>query len=115
MALFQNVGLSEEQAKFANLGLGGIMVLMTLVSIPLMDRAGRRTLHLTGLTGMIVLSIVFNISYHFAVEVEHVVCIHVSHLMPHIFSVLRRHTMQLVMYIYNAIPEAYAYAYCITN
>ncbi|GFR91170.1 solute carrier family 2 facilitated glucose transporter member 1 protein [Elysia marginata] len=33
------------------------MVLMTLVTVPLMDRAGRRTLHLAGLAGMMVLSI----------------------------------------------------------
>ena len=34
------------QAQYATIGVGAIMVIMTLVTIPLMDRAGRRTLHL---------------------------------------------------------------------
>lgn len=41
---------------------GAIMVGMTLVSIPLMDRAGRRTLHLWGLGGMFIFSIFITIS-----------------------------------------------------
>ena len=39
------------------------MVLMTLVSIPLMDRSGRRTLHLYGLGGMFIFSIFITISF----------------------------------------------------
>lgn len=39
------------------------MVVMTLVSIPLMDRAGRRTLHLYGLGGMFIISICITISF----------------------------------------------------
>ena len=35
----------------ATIGVGAIMVTMTLVTIPLMDRMGRRTLHLIGLAG----------------------------------------------------------------
>ena len=38
------------------------MVGMTLVSITLMDRAGRRTLHLWGLGGMFIFSIFITIS-----------------------------------------------------
>ncbi len=45
-----------------NIGVGAIMVGMTLVSIPLMDRAGRRTLHLWGLGGMFIFSIFITIS-----------------------------------------------------
>lgn len=44
------------------IGTGAIMVGMTLVSIPLMDRAGRRTLHLWGLGGMFIFSIFITIS-----------------------------------------------------
>uniref|UniRef100_A0A1B0CCC6 Putative glucose transporter type 1 isoform x11 n=1 Tax=Lutzomyia longipalpis TaxID=7200 RepID=A0A1B0CCC6_LUTLO len=44
-SLFMSSGLTEESAKFATIGIGAIMVVMTLVSIPLMDRTGRRTLH----------------------------------------------------------------------
>ena len=43
-------------------GVGTIMVGMTLVSITLMDRAGRRTLHLWGLGGMFIFSIFITIS-----------------------------------------------------
>ena len=46
------------------------MVVMTLVSIPLMDRLGRKTLHLGGLSGMFVLSIVFTIAFHQTTQVS---------------------------------------------
>lgn len=60
--LFHDSGLSDEDAKFATIGIGIIMVVMTLVSIPLMDRSGRRTLHLYGLGGMFIFSIVLTIA-----------------------------------------------------
>lgn len=46
--IFTESGLTEEAAKYATIGVGAVMVIMTLVSIPLMDKAGRRTLHLYG-------------------------------------------------------------------
>lgn len=61
-SLFKNVGLSEQSAAHATSGIGGIMVTMTLVTIPLMDRVGRRTLHLLGLGGMFVFSILITVS-----------------------------------------------------
>ena len=61
--LFISSGLTEESAKFATIGIGAIMVGMTLVSIPLMDRTGRRTLHLYGLGGMFIFSIFITISF----------------------------------------------------
>ncbi|XP_035705556.1 glucose transporter type 1 isoform X3 [Folsomia candida] len=60
--LFQWAGLDLTSAKFATIGIGAIMVGMTLVSIMLMDRAGRRTLHLYGLGGMFIFSIFITIS-----------------------------------------------------
>lgn len=45
------------------MGIGAIMVGMTLVSLPLMDRTGRRTLHLYGLGGMFIFSIFITISF----------------------------------------------------
>ncbi|XP_037908761.1 glucose transporter type 1 isoform X5 [Hermetia illucens] len=62
-SLFMSSGLTEESAKFATIGIGAIMVVMTLVSIPLMDRTGRRTLHLYGLGGMFIFSIFITISF----------------------------------------------------
>jgi len=61
--LFITTGLSETSAKYATIGIGIVMVLMTLVSIPLMDRSGRRTLHLYGLGGMFIFSIFITISF----------------------------------------------------
>ncbi|CAH0546139.1 unnamed protein product [Brassicogethes aeneus] len=61
--LFESSGLTQESAKFATIGIGCIMVIMTLISIPLMDRMGRRTLHLYGLGGMFIFSIFITISF----------------------------------------------------
>ena len=61
--LFITTGLSETSAKYATIGIGSVMVLMTLISIPLMDRSGRRTLHLYGLGGMFIFSIFITISF----------------------------------------------------
>jgi len=61
--LFIITGLSETSAKYANIGIGIAMVLMLLVSILLMDRIGRRTLHLCGLGGMFIFSIFITISF----------------------------------------------------
>lgn len=61
--LFITTGLSETSAKYATIGIGLVMVVMTLISIPLMDRSGRRTLHLYGLGGMFIFSIFITISF----------------------------------------------------
>jgi hypothetical protein len=34
-----SAGVSEEDAPYATLGIGGVMVLMAIVTIPLMDRS----------------------------------------------------------------------------
>lgn len=69
-SLFTAAGLEEWQSKYATLGVGSVMVIMTLVSIPLMDRAGRRTLHLYGLGGMFVFSLFITISLLIKVSVR---------------------------------------------
>ena len=61
--LFITTGLTETHAKLATIGIGLVMVIMTLISIPLMDRSGRRTLHLYGLGGMFIFSIFITISF----------------------------------------------------
>lgn len=60
--IFTKAGLTEENAQYATIGVGLIMVVVTIVSIPLIDRAGRRTLMLYGLGGMFTASILFTIS-----------------------------------------------------
>ncbi|KAK6628909.1 hypothetical protein RUM43_002726 [Polyplax serrata] len=77
--LFISSGLSEESAKFATIGIGAIMVVMTLVSIPLMDRAGRRTLHLYGLGGMFIVSICITISFLIKGYQHNLIIIFVEH------------------------------------
>lgn len=51
-SIFRDAGLSEQAAISATLGMSLLNVLMTLVSLLLVDRAGRKTLHMTGLLGM---------------------------------------------------------------
>ena len=60
---FHFPGLTETNAKYATIGIGTVMVIMTLISIPLMDKSGRRTLHLYGLGGMFIFSIFITISF----------------------------------------------------
>lgn len=67
--IFTSAGVTEELAIYSTIGVGVVMVVMTLVSIPLMDRAGRRTLHLYGLGGMFITSMFLTISL--LVKVNH--------------------------------------------
>merc|ERR1719195_1316119 len=62
ISFFPSAGIDEQQAQYANLGVGGIMVVMTLVTIPLMDKLGRRVLHLGGLAGMCAMAILIVIA-----------------------------------------------------
>lgn len=68
--LFEKVGLSSTDAQYATLGVGGIMVVMTFVTVPLMDVAGRRSLHLIGLGGIFVCSVVFTITFTLQDKIE---------------------------------------------
>lgn len=52
--IFMDANLSSESATYATLGMGGINVLMTVVSLFLVERAGRKTLLLVGFSGMTV-------------------------------------------------------------
>jgi len=59
---FESAGISADKSQYATVGVGAIMVTMTIVTIPLMDRLGRRTLHFIGMIGMIACSILITIS-----------------------------------------------------
>jgi len=53
--IFQAAGFQSAQASItATAGVGLVNVIMTIVSIPLVDRVGRRPLLLTSLTGMLI-------------------------------------------------------------
>lgn len=71
--LFISSGLTEETSKFMTIGIGAIMVAMTLVTMPLMDRMGRRTLHLYGLGGMFIFSIFITISFLIKVSLNRLI------------------------------------------
>jgi len=66
VTFFKSAGITESSAQYANLGVGAIMVGMTLVTIPLMDRLGRRALHLGGLGGMGVMAVLIVIAQNVA-------------------------------------------------
>ncbi|XP_023955169.2 solute carrier family 2, facilitated glucose transporter member 1 isoform X1 [Bicyclus anynana] len=55
--IFSSAGLSESQSQYATLGMGAMNVVMTVVSLLLVEKAGRKTLLLTGFSGMIVCSV----------------------------------------------------------
>ncbi|XP_013790208.2 solute carrier family 2, facilitated glucose transporter member 1-like, partial [Limulus polyphemus] len=59
--IFESAGLSKETSLYATLGMGSINVLMTVVSLVLVERAGRRTLHLIGLAGMGIITLILTI------------------------------------------------------
>lgn len=59
--IFRSAGLTPDVAMQATLGMGAVNVLMTLVSLVLVERAGRRTLHLVGLGGMAVITVILTL------------------------------------------------------
>lgn len=55
--IFRNAGLSLDVALYATLGMGAINVVMTLVSLVLVEKAGRKTLLLVGFIGVDVICV----------------------------------------------------------
>jgi MFS transporter, SP family, solute carrier family 2 (facilitated glucose transporter), member 1 len=55
--IFKKTGLDSKEAEYANLGLGATNIFITVISVFLMDRLGRRALHLTGILGMFFTSL----------------------------------------------------------
>ena len=53
-SIFSSAGLSESDAQSATLGMGAMNVAMTFVSLVLIEKAGRKTLMLVGLSVMVV-------------------------------------------------------------
>ena len=60
--------MSLESAQYATLGVGVVNVAMTFVSAILMDRAGRRTLHLYGLAVMFIFADLLTVSFLWKVQ-----------------------------------------------
>jgi len=54
--IFEKAGLNEQESQGATLGMGSMNVLMTVVSLILIEKAGRKTLMLVGLSAMLVMT-----------------------------------------------------------
>lgn len=67
--IFEESGLKGDGATYATLGMGSINVLMTLVSLVLVERAGRKTLLLIGFAGMAIDTLLLTIAMAFSVIV----------------------------------------------
>ncbi|CAL1262679.1 unnamed protein product [Larinioides sclopetarius] len=61
-SIFITAGLSNQAAIYATLGMGTVNVLMTFISMILVEKAGRKTLHLVGLTGMMIITALLTLS-----------------------------------------------------
>lgn len=61
-------GLDKDAAKYATLAMGSINVLMTIVSLVLVEKAGRKTLLLVGFVGMTIDTFLLAIAMKFAVS-----------------------------------------------
>ncbi|XP_041983888.1 solute carrier family 2, facilitated glucose transporter member 1-like [Aricia agestis] len=55
--IFTQAGLDEAQSQYATLGMGTVNVVMTVISLLLVERAGRKTLLLAGFGGMLLTTI----------------------------------------------------------
>lgn len=61
-SLFQIAGIEFSASQFATIGVGATLFVGTLISVPLMDKLGRRILFLTGSLGQIICLSVMTIS-----------------------------------------------------
>ena len=67
--IFTEAGLDETQAQSATLGMGAMNVAMTFVSLVLIEKAGRKTLMITGLSVMVVTTTMLLICLLLAVSI----------------------------------------------
>lgn len=68
--IFKMANLSDENAQFATLAMGSVNVAMTVVSLVLVEKAGRKTLLLIGFFGMFVVTLLMTISMAFVVRMS---------------------------------------------
>jgi len=67
--------LDDKNAQYATLGMGAVNVLMTVVSMFIVEKAGRKTLLLIGFAGMCCTTILLTISLHFVQVLNHCIAI----------------------------------------
>lgn len=71
--IFKLANLDDAAAQYATLGMGSMNVLMTLVSLVLVERAGRKTLLLIGFIGMCIDTVFLTIALAYVVSCEIVI------------------------------------------
>lgn len=67
--IFKMSGLTSSGATYATLGMGSINVVMTIISLVLVEKAGRKTLLLIGFVGMTIDTLLLAIALNFAVSI----------------------------------------------
>jgi len=68
--IFESAGFSEADAKYADVIVGGAKLLATLVSVQLVDKAGRRPLLFVGVAVMLVALLILSIGFGAGYELE---------------------------------------------
>lgn len=66
--IFKMSGLDSDQASLATMGMGAVNVLMTIISLFLVEKAGRKTLLLIGFSGMTIDTLLLTFAMIFAVS-----------------------------------------------
>ena len=74
-----------QNAQYTTPFVGLILVITTIITIPLMEVIGRRTLHLTGLSGMFVFSILMTIASVLKEKYDWLKYLNVVSMMVYIF------------------------------
>ncbi|XP_074650685.1 solute carrier family 2, facilitated glucose transporter member 3-like isoform X2 [Tubulanus polymorphus] len=64
-SIFRDSGLTPDHASYATLGVGGVIVFVTVISVLLIDLAGRRLLILASLGGMWIFITILTITFSF--------------------------------------------------
>ena len=64
-AFFESAGIDAKHSQYATVSLSAVFVAMTLVIMPLMDRLGRRTLYLCGMSGLIICSTMITVALNY--------------------------------------------------
>lgn len=66
--IFNMAGMSNDGAKYATLGMGSLNVIMTLISLFLVELTGRKTLLMIGFSSMFVVTVMLTIALMFVVS-----------------------------------------------
>jgi hypothetical protein len=95
------------KAEYATPFIGLIMVIMTLISIPLMEKRGRRFLHLLGLGGMFVLTLVMTASFVLQSHLDWLKFVSIAAMMlfivRYLISLLYPHNILILVEMLNTI------------